>query len=57
MAGSLKELSIIIKSGSFLREKPDYDDFFVAGRKETENQLENAKIFLETVEKYLKEIE
>ena len=52
-----KELSVIIKSSSFLREKSDYDDFFIVGRKETENQLASAKVFLEAVEKYLTEKE
>lgn len=52
-----KELSVIIKSSSFLREKSDYDDFFIVGRNETENQLASAKVFLEAVEKYLSEIE
>lgn len=52
-----KELSVIIKSSSFLREKSDYDDFFIVGRTETENQLASAKIFLEAVEKYLTEKE
>lgn len=32
-----KELFVIIKSSFFLREKSDYDDFFVVGRKETED--------------------
>lgn len=52
-----KELSVIIKSSSFLREKSDYDDFFIVGRNETENQLASAKVFLEAVEKYLSEME
>lgn len=52
-----KELSVIIKSSSFLREKSDYDDFFIVGRNETENQLASAKVFLEAVEKYLTEME
>lgn len=52
-----KALSVIIKSSSFLREKSDYDDFFIIGRKETENQLASARIFLEAVEKYLNEKE
>ena len=52
-----KELSVIIKSCSFLREKSDYDDFFIVGREETENQLASAKVFLEAVEKYLTEKE
>lgn len=52
-----KELSVIIKSSSFLREKSDYDDFFIVGRTETENQLASAKVFLGAVEKYLTEKE
>lgn len=52
-----KELSVIIKSSSFLRGKTDYDDFFIIGRKETESQLASARIFLEAVEKYLNEKE
>ena len=52
-----KELSVIIKSSSFLREKSDYDDFFIVGRTETGNQLASAKVFLGAVEKYLTEKE
>ena len=36
-----------------MREKSDYDDFFIAGRKEAEKQIEDAKIFLMAVEKWL----
>lgn len=49
-----RKLSIIIKNSAFLREKSDYDDFFIAGRKEAEEQLENARKFLMAVELYLK---
>ena len=49
-----RKLSIIIKNSAFLREKSDYDDFFIAGRKEAEEQLENARKFLLAVELYLK---
>lgn len=49
-----RKLSIIIKNSAFLREKSDYDDFFIAGRKEAEEQLENARRFLQAVEIYLK---
>ena len=52
-----KKLSVIIKNSSFLREKSDYDDFFIVGKKETESQIANAKVFLEIVENYLKGIE
>lgn len=48
-----KSLSVIIKNSSFLREKSDYDDFFIASKKDATLQLESAKIFLSSVEKYL----
>lgn len=48
-----RQLSAVIKGSSFLREKSDYDDFFIASRKEAEAQLENARGFLNTVEAYL----
>ncbi len=48
-----KELSIIIKNSSFLREKSDYDDFFVASRTEAEQQLKGAEKFLKAAEEYL----
>lgn len=50
-----RKLSVVIKNSAFLREKSDYDDFFVAGKKEAENQIENAKMFLASVENWLKE--
>lgn len=48
-----KSLSIIVKNSSFLREKSDYDDFFLASKKDAEKQVENARIFLAAVENYL----
>ena len=48
-----RKLSSIIKNSSFLREKSDYDDFFIASKKDAEIQLENAKVFLAAVETYL----
>lgn len=51
-----RQLSAIIKGSSLLREKSDYDDFFIASKKDAEVQLENAKGFLNAVEVYLKEI-
>lgn len=41
-----RNLYKIIKDSSYLREKSDYDDFFVIGRQETERQLENAEMFV-----------
>lgn len=49
-----KNMSVIIKNSSFLREKSDYDDFFIASKKDAEVQLQNAKIFLDAVERYLR---
>jgi hypothetical protein len=48
-----KSLSDIIKSTYYLREKSDYDDFFVASRGDAENQLQNAEIFVNAVHEYL----
>ena len=52
-----KALSVIIKNSSFLREKSDYDDFFIASKKEAETQASEARIFLEAAETYLLNIE
>ena len=52
-----KALSVIIKNSSFLREKSDYDDFFIASKKEAETQVSEARIFLEAAETYLLNIE
>ena len=49
-----RNLYKIIKDSSYLREKSDYDDFFVIGRQETERQLENAEIFVKAVGDYLR---
>ena len=51
-----RQLSVIIKKSSFLREKSDYDDFFIASKKDAEIQIENAKIFVNTVQAYLKSL-
>ena len=51
-----KKLSRIVKDTSYLREKSDYDDFYIASREETELQLKNAKIFIEHIEKYIRNV-
>lgn len=50
-----KELSKIIKEASYLREKSDYDDFYIASKDEALKQLENAKIFLQMISEFIKE--
>lgn len=52
-----RQLSVIIKESSFLREKSDYDDFFIAGQKESKVQLDNARRFLQAVKIYLQSAE
>ena len=51
-----RKMSTIIKNSSFFREKSDYDDFFIASKKDAEKQLKNAKIFLDVIENYLKKL-
>ena len=46
-------LSEIIKNTSYLREKSDYDDFYVASSGEAEKQLQRARVFVEAAIRYL----
>ncbi len=48
-----RDLSLIIKDSSLCREKSDYDDFYVASRIEAEEQLKNAKCFVQKVGEYV----
>ena len=48
-----KSLSQIIKDTSYLREKADYDDFYIASRKEAERQVEDAESLIIKAEKYI----
>lgn len=49
-----KDSSKIVKTASFLREKSDYEDFYIASKQDAEKQLEDAKIFLSKVDEYLR---
>ncbi|HHU70696.1 MAG TPA: HEPN domain-containing protein [Clostridiales bacterium] len=49
-----KEASKIVKKASFLREKSDYQDFYIASKQEAEEQLKDAKKFLAKVDEYLR---
>ena len=46
-------LAAIIKDSSLCREKSDYDDFYVAGKTEAEEQLRNAQYFVQKIEEYV----
>ena len=48
-----RDMAVIIKGSSHCREKSDYDDFYIAGRKEAEKQFNNAKQFVQKVEEYI----
>lgn len=48
-----RTMAKIIKESSYLREKSDYDDFYIASKEEAEKQLENAKKFIKTVQKFM----
>ncbi len=49
-----KELSRIVKSASFLREKSDYEDFFIVTKENAKKQWEDANTFVARIEEYLK---
>lgn len=51
-----RSLSEIIKGSSYLREKSDYDDFFIASVSDAKKQLENAKIFVKHIECFINQI-
>ena len=48
-----RSMAKIIKESSYLREKSDYDDFYIASKDEAEKQLKNAKVFVSAVEDYM----
>ena len=51
-----KELSPTIDSLVEIRQGSDYDDFYIVSKEDVCEQLENAKIFISTVETYLNSI-
>lgn len=42
----------LIDSAYRIREKCDYSDFFIASKQDSEKQVKNAKVFIDTVESY-----
>lgn len=52
-----RSLARIIKEASYLREKSDYDDFYIASKEETQNQLKNAKCFIKELQDYMQTLE
>ena len=50
-----RSLAKIIKEASYLREKSDYDDFYIASKEEAEKQIENAEAFIQRVVEFMKD--
>ena len=48
------EASTIVQKAFKIRNKSDYDDFYVVSRDETEEQVYNAEHFVSMIEQYLK---
>lgn len=48
-----KEYSVILNHAFFIRNKSDYDDFYVALKDDAIEQLENAEKFLERIKGYI----
>ena len=49
-----KRFSEILKEASMIRDKSDYNDFYIVSKDEAREQAENAEIFLNEVATYLK---
>lgn len=49
------DYSKIVRNAFSIRNKSDYDDFYIVSRSEAEQQLANAKAFLQKVTVYLQE--
>ena len=50
-----KDFSKIIDNAFEVRNESDYDDLYIVSKEKVVEQLENAKTFLEAVEKYVNE--
>ena len=48
-----REMGRKIGQAEEIRHASDYDDFYIAGKKEAENQLEDAEWFLAVIEHYI----
>ena len=48
--------SDIIESAFVIRNRCDYEDFYIVSKSEVEKQIENAKLFLKTIEAYIADL-
>ena len=50
-----RNLSKIIKEASYLREKSDYDDFYIAMKADVVKQLSEARKFVNAIQTFIKQ--
>ncbi len=50
-----KEFRKMIASSQDLRLASDYDDFYLASKQDAEKTINDTRIFIESIEKYLKD--
>ena len=50
-----RNLSRIIKEASYLREKSDYDDFYIAMKADVVKQLGEARKFVNAIQTFIKQ--
>lgn len=48
-----RSMAKIIKESSYLREKSDYDDFYIASGDEAQKQLEKARQFVRVIHEFM----
>jgi len=48
-----KELSDILKEASMIRDRSDYQDFYIVSKEEAKQQIENAKKYLSEIANYI----
>ena len=50
-----KMYSEILRNAFIIRQKSDYNDFYIASKAEAEKQIQNAKLFMDRINKYINE--
>lgn len=48
-----KEFSIILNEAFIIRNKSDYDDFYISSREEAEEQIKKAETFIKGIKNYI----
>lgn len=48
-----KEYSMILNEAFMIRNKSDYDDFFIASKEDAKDQIEKAEVFIKAIKDYI----